>query len=342
MTKSTILQLLPLGPPPWPTLNPFLFAVHHLDFYPKGNKNMGPDASLRGHRPGQDFEGVDGWRMYHGTSVPGFPQHPHRGFETITLARQGFIDHSDSMGATARFGEGDCQWMTAGKGVVHSEMFPLLHEDKPNTGELFQLWLNLPRKNKMVDPHFTMFWSHQIPKVTMEDEKGHKTTIAVVAGAFGEHTPPSPPPDSWASEPESAVAVWSIVMDPGATCLLPAAIEGLNRSLYVFAGQGIELDGTAIPLSNRVDVRSDMSLSLANGPEKTEILLLQGRPIEEPVVSYGPFVMNSQEDIHQTILDYQRTQFGGWPFDSDAPVHPREQGRFARHADGRLETPPTE
>ena len=97
-----------------------------------------------------DFAGADGWRMYHGSIVPGFPQHPHRGFETVTFVRQGFIDHSDSLGATARFGRGDVQWLTAGEGIVHCEMFPLLDREGPNPCELFQIWLNLPAADKMV------------------------------------------------------------------------------------------------------------------------------------------------------------------------------------------------
>ena len=156
------MQVLPLGMV-WQTQDPFLFCVHHDDAYPAGNEDLGPTATLSGRDIGQDFSGKDGWSMYHGDRVPGFPQHPHRGFETVTIARHGFIDHSDSMGASARFGEGDLQWMTAGRGIVHSEMFPLLHQDQPNRTELFQIWLNLPSKRKMAAPHFSLFWKEDLP-----------------------------------------------------------------------------------------------------------------------------------------------------------------------------------
>ncbi len=155
---SPILERFPLGFP-WATQDPFLFCVHHDDAYPVGDEGMGPAASLAGRNMGQDFAGKDGWRMYHGLVVPGFPQHPHRGFETVTIVRRGYIDHADSLGAAARFGEGDVQWLTAGKGIVHSEMFPLLKRDEANPVELFQIWLNLPASDKMVDPYFSMLWS---------------------------------------------------------------------------------------------------------------------------------------------------------------------------------------
>ena len=128
---DSVIQTVPLGPQ-WATVDPFLFCVHHLDIYPAGNEQLGPDASLAGRDIGMDFAGIDGWRMYHGATVPGFPQHPHRGFETVTFVRRGFVDHSDSLGATARFGRGDVQWLTAGKGIVHCEMFPLLDREGEN------------------------------------------------------------------------------------------------------------------------------------------------------------------------------------------------------------------
>ena len=117
------LVALPSGTTPWPTRDPFLFCVHHFDAYPKGNDKFGPAASLAGRDIGRDFAGVDGWRMYHGDTVPGFPSHPHRGFETVTIVRQGLLDHSDSLGASARYVDGDVQWLTAGAGIQHAEMF---------------------------------------------------------------------------------------------------------------------------------------------------------------------------------------------------------------------------
>src|SRR3978361_70108 len=118
------------------------------------------------------FDGIDSWNMYHGSTVPGFPQHPHRGFETVTIVRTGLIDHSDSLGAAARFGRGDVQWLTAGRGIVHSEMFPLLEAAAPNPVELFQIWLNLPSVDKMTDPYFTMSWDRDVPRVVSTDAEG--------------------------------------------------------------------------------------------------------------------------------------------------------------------------
>src|SRR5580765_695194 len=182
---SPILALHPLGFQ-WPTADPFLFCVHHVDEYPAGNDRMGPAAPLAGRQIGNDFAGIDGWRMYHGRTVPGFPQHPHRGFETVTFVRSGLIDHSDSLGATARFGRGDVQWLTAGKGIVHSEMFPLLDESAPNPLELFQIWLNLPKADKLVAPHFSMLWDESVPRHRSRDAAGRETTVTVVAGRLGD------------------------------------------------------------------------------------------------------------------------------------------------------------
>ena len=219
---SAIIRTFKLGQPPWPTLDPFLFCVHHNDEYPAANIEMHPKSSLMGRNIGADFSGKDGWSMYHGTGVPGFPSHPHRGFETVTLARKGYIDHSDSLGAKAHFGHGDVQWMTAGSGVVHSEMFPLLNQDSPNHTELFQIWLNLPQKSKMVSPYFTMFWSEKIPQFVETDALGNETQLTLISGAFPPYISPTPPPNSWASEPDSHLAIWTIELGANSSWSLPA------------------------------------------------------------------------------------------------------------------------
>src|SRR5687767_8549893 len=167
---------------------------------------MGPAASLAGRELGQDFAGKDGWRMYHGDVVPGFPGHPHRGFETVTIVRRGLIDHSDSLGATARFGGGDVQWLTAGRGIVHAEMFPLVERTAANPLELFQIWLNLPAADKLCDPYFEMLWHEGIPTVTARDAHGRATRVTVVAGRLGDVQAPPPPPHSWAARPDADVA----------------------------------------------------------------------------------------------------------------------------------------
>lgn len=324
----------------WRTFDPFLFCVHHDDAYPAGDERMGPAASLAGRDLGQDFAGKDGWRMYHGRVVPGFPQHPHRGFETVTLARRGYIDHSDSLGATARFGRGDVQWMTAGRGVVHAEMFPLLERGEPNPVELFQIWMNLPAADKMVDPHFAMLWSERIPRLRIPDEAGREVEVTVVAGRWGKAAPPPPPPRSWAARPDSDVAIWALRLSPGARLTLPPAgrAESL-RTLYLFAGGRVRVGGGSYEPRHGLRLRPDQPVELQNGESPSELLVLQGRPIGEPVVQYGPFVMNTPTEIQQAYADYRRTGFGGWPWPADDPVHGREAGRFARHVGGRVERP---
>lgn len=338
MSDDVILQTVPLGLH-WPTIDPFLFCAHHDDTYPQGNDQLGPDASLVGRNLGMDFEGVDGWRMYHGTVVPGFPQHPHRGFETITYVREGICDHSDSLGATARFGEGDVQWLTAGSGIVHSEMMPLRSRSVPNPLELFQIWLNLPAANKMCEPQFSMLWSEQLPKIRTTDERGRSTEIVVIAGSFADTTPLTPPPNSWASVPDSDVAVWHLHLDPGTTLALPPATsEQTIRTLYVFDGDGVQIGDTHLARDSGSVLKSTLPTTL-HSAGGADCLVLQGRPIGEPVAQQGPFVMNDEAGLRQAFVDFQRTGFGGWPWSVDGPVHQRDRGRFALHPDGRLEEP---
>ena len=336
--SSPVIRTVPLGVP-WDTADPFLFCVHHLDRYPAANEHMGPAASLEVRDIGMDFSGADGWSMYHGSVVPGFPQHPHRGFETVTFVRQGLVDHSDSLGATARFGRGDVQWLTAGSGIVHSEMFPLLDRTGPNSTELFQIWLNLPADDKMVDPYFTMQWGEDIPRLDLSDPDGRRVELTVIAGMVDGVRPLAAPPDSYASSANSDVAIWHVALDPLARWEIPPAASGdTTRTLYVFEGS-MSVAGHSVEAPTGVTVRPTEPVSVVAGSEGAEVLVLQGRPISEPVTRYGPFVMNDRAGIEQALTDYQTSGFGGWPWPTDDPVHPRHAGRFARHADGRLEEP---
>eukprot|EP01079_Euglenida_sp_SAG-EU17-18_P005884 gene5884-5788_t len=253
------------------------------------------------------------------------------------------------MGAHARFGGGDVQWMTAGTGIVtctksdlawwlptvHAEMFPLVNADKPNPLELFQVWLNLPAKDKHVAPYFTMMWDHQLPRFKFEHD-GAKTEVVTICGALEPESLPAPPPNSWAAQEQAAVSVWTIKMEPGAKWSLPAALPGLNHTLYVYRGNKISIEGHIEAFTPEVALRlkPDAEIPLSNtGNIPAEMLLLQGRPIGEPVAKHGPFVMNTQQEIQQAFQDYRNTGFGGWPWPSDAPTHPRESGRFAVHSD---------
>ena len=336
MSKNKILNIKPLGFQ-WETNDPFLFCVYHADAYPKGNDNMGPDNSLIGRNIGEDFTLKDGWRMYHGDTVPGFPSHPHRGFETITVTKKGVIDHADSLGAAGRFGDGDVQWMTAGKGIQHSEMFPLLNKGKENPIELFQIWLNLPKKNKFVEPHFSMLWADTIPLLSEKDNNGKSIDVNIIVGELKGLKNSAPAPDSWAADPENEVAIWTIKMESKAKWTLPKAETKVNRTLYFYKGSSLEIDGFTIQSNYSIEINSEEEITIECGDEDCFALMLQGKPINEPIAKYGPFVMNTHSEIQEALLDYQKTQFGGWPWSRSDQVHDRSKDSFALHADGKEE-----
>ncbi len=334
---NPIKNIKPLGFQ-WETADPFLFCVHHEDAFPKGNEMMGPSSEhFKGRHMGDDFIIKDGFRMYHGKTVPGFPGHPHRGFETITVVRKGIVDHADSLGAAGRYGDGDVQWMTAGKGVQHSEMFPLIKSDQENPMELFQIWLNLPKANKMVEPHFKMLWRDVIPNHQHVDSNNKKTNVEVIAGVLFDKKAATPPPNSWAADDKNEVAVWNIKMEAGATFTLPKASQGVNRNIYFYEGSSLKLASQDITKYSAVELVSHVEVVLQAGSEEVSILVLQGKPINEPVIQYGPFVMNTKQEIQQAFEDYHATQFGGWPWPRYDQVHDRSKTRFAKHANGVVE-----
>jgi redox-sensitive bicupin YhaK (pirin superfamily) len=317
----------------WPTQGPFLFCAHHLDHYPAGNSKLGLEAKhFTGRHMGSDFQEKDGFRLYHGAEIPGFPVHPHRGFETITIVRRGYADHADSLGAAGRYGEGDVQWMTAGSGVQHSEMFPLLHKDKDNTLELFQIWLNLPKKNKMVPADFKMLWANKIPRVKKENLE-----VSIISGQFEDVKFLEAPKNSWAADAANQVNIFLVKMSKDGVFDYPAK-NGVERSLYFFEGVGASINGQTVNGKRAIFVDPSVKLQVKSSGV-VEFLMLEAKPIGEPVVQHGPFVMNTKEEIAQTIRDYQATQFGGWKWQREDMIHGPKIERFAKYPDGRIERP---
>jgi hypothetical protein len=323
---------------PWQTEDPFLATMYHKDDYPAGNEEQGVDPErLTGRTLGEDFALRDGFRMYHGKTVPGFPAHPHKGFETVTIVLQGHVDHFDSTGSCGRYAGGDVQWLTTGKGCQHSEMFPLVYADRPNPLELFQIWLNLPAKSKSAEPDYKMMWAEDIPVIRQTAPGGAVTTVRLIAGRLHGAESLEPNPASWAADRDHHTGIYLIHMEPGAAFTLPAVTATLNRNLYFYQGESIQIDRQTVPVSHRVKLAGDQAIEIANGSQASELLVLEGEPINEPVAQYGPFVMNTKAEIYEAFNEFQRTRFGGWPWGRYDCVHERDAGRFARYGDGRVE-----
>ena len=233
-------------------------------------------------------------------------------------------DHTDSLGASGRYGgdgkSSDLQWMTAGRGCVHGENFPLLSTSRPNTLKLFQIWLNLPAKSKMCEPGFEMYWAEQA--VHIQGEKGASCEVA--AGRLGEYAvSKSPPPCSWAADAANDVGLFLIDLPPGGGRFELPQAEGAatNRMAYLVEGarsgdSGVTIGGKDIPSSYKGRAAIELSagspcvMENKHATEAAQVLVLQGRPIGEPVAQHGPFVMNTQQEIVQAFADYRQSQFG--------------------------------
>ena len=217
---------------------------------------------------------------------------------------------------------------------MHAEMFPLLNVKDKNPFELFQIWLNLPKKSKKVDPNYKMLWNEDIPTIRFTDQNKLSSSVKIVAGQLEENSAPIPTPDSWAANPENEVAIWVISMEAGAQLRIPGSVNDINRGLYIYDSAGLKIDDQEIVGAKSIELDSMQDFSLQNGERNSQLLLLQGKPINEPVVHYGPFVANTQQEIQEAISEYQKTQFGGWPWPSQDHVNDKEKSRFALFADG--------
>lgn len=330
---------------PMPVRDPYIISVYHYDKYPKGNGKMGVDKELlNGRNIGQDFDPNADWRMYHGETIPGFPHHPHRGFEIVTIAEEGFADHFDSKGSKGRYGNGDVQLMSAGSGVLHGEMFPLLNDEAENPLRLFQIWLNLPGKDKLTEPNYKMLWNETIPKKYVEDGDNGNFNLKVILGEYYGVKSLDPLTNSWAKDPKHHVGIALVELEPNAKFTLPAVSESLNRFVFFFEGNStISIDDREIQQKEMADLYGNEEITIVNGNSTARFLILEGEPIKEPVATYGPFVMNTEQEIRDAFAEYQRTQFGGWPWgDKETDiVNPKEAWRFASYNFGKELDEPT-
>ena len=228
----------------------------------------------------------------------GVGQHPHRGFETVTIVYQGELEHRDSTGAGGLIGPGDVQWMTAANGILHEEFHAPAFAASGGTLEMVQLWVNLPARDKRAAAGYQTLLAEDIPVVSLESNAG---TLRVIAGSYGGQPGPA--------RTFTAMDVWDMRLTAGASVQLPVA-AGRNGALVVLRGK-LRVNGErdAGPASLVLLERAGEGVAL-EVLEDACVLLLSGEPIDEPIVGYGPFVMNSQEEIAEAFDDFHGGRFG--------------------------------
>lgn len=268
------------------------FPVRSLFSYSSHGKQLSPFLLL-------DYAGPANFTP--STEPRGVGQHPHRGFETVTIVYKGEVAHRDSTGQGGVIDPGDVQWMTAGAGILHEEFHAPAFSESGGEIEMVQLWVNLPSRYKMTPPGYQAIFDRDIPTVTLAKGAG---TVRVIAGEFEGHSGPA--------RTFSPLHVWDLrlVQGGGSTLTLP---EGWTGALVVLKGT-VQVNGSAIAREAQMVVldRAGREVLIEANSDAT-VLLLSGEPIEEPIVGHGPFVMNSQEEIVQAIDDFNSGRFGLMP-----------------------------
>ena len=225
----------------------------------------------------------------------GVDEHPHRGFETVTIVYQGAIEHRDSAGHSGNIGPGGVQWMTAGAGVVHEEKHDREFSRQGGTLEMIQLWVNLPQAHKMTRPRYQEITADRIPTITTPG-----TTVRVIAGTYQEATGPA--------QTFTDITMLDVRLDAGASIALTLPSE-FNTALYVLKG-AIETNGSSVKEAQLAAFSTSGPTVNVAAITNSSLLLLSGEPINEPVASYGPFVMNNSQELTQAIQDYEQGKMG--------------------------------
>ncbi|QXH54745.1 pirin family protein [Pseudomonas maumuensis] len=232
------------------------------------------------------------------TARRGVGQHPHRGFETVTIVYQGELEHRDSTGAGGLIGPGDVQWMTAAGGIIHEEFHSPAFARSGGTLEMVQLWVNLPARDKRAAAGYQTLLANDIPVVTLEGEAG---SLRVIAGRYLDQQGPA--------RTFTEMDVWDLRLKAGATLQLPVA-AGRNAALVVLRGTLRVNDEREAGAASLVLLERDGDGVRLEALDDVSVLLLSGEPIDEPIVGYGPFVMNSQAEIAESFDDFQAGRFG--------------------------------
>jgi len=227
----------------------------------------------------------------------GVGPHPHRGFETVTIAFQGEVEHGDSVGNRGVIGPGDVQWMTAASGIIHEEFLARDFLKRGGTLEMVQLWVNLPAKYKMIAPKYQPILSQDIPVIQLPDKSG---TVRVIAGNFAD--------TQGAASTYSPVNLWDIKLNAGKSVELTVP-DGHNTMLFVRQGRIAVGDATVGPADLALLERDGTRIRL-QAQEDTSLLLMGGEPIAEPIVASGPFVMNTEQENSVAMMDYQSGRMG--------------------------------
>lgn len=229
--------------------------------------------------------------------IRGVDVHPHKGFETVTIAYQGSVAHHDSAGNSGVIHPGDVQWMTAGNGILHKEYHEENFSKKGGNFEMVQLWVNLPKKDKSVAPHYQPLTNEDIPVVSLDDGKG---VVRVIAGDYQQQ--------KGAANTYTPVNLLDIKLMAEGTVTVPIPKEH-NTALLIINGSG-EVNGQKVRPHDFVLFTNEGEDIQIKATENTTILLMSGTPIDEPIASYGPFVMNTQEEIVTAINDFNQGKFG--------------------------------
>ncbi|SAI30251.1 pirin-like protein [Bordetella ansorpii] len=230
----------------------------------------------------------------------GVGEHPHRGFETVTIVYDGEVEHRDSAGQGGVIGPGDVQWMTAAGGILHEEFHSQAFARRGGRLEMAQLWVNLPARDKMRPPRYQALLSRDIPQVSLPDGAG---TLRVIAGQYESARGPA--------QTFTAVNVWDARLNQGAQLALP--LPGGHNAAVVALSGSLSVGGTALRSGQVAVLDRDGEGVALSASEDAKLLVLTGEPIDEPIVGHGPFVMNSQAEIIEAFRDFQSGRFGGIP-----------------------------